>query len=66
MKPYILAAGLSALVAAPLLACDGKMDGMQGKDTKASLGVHKATHQAHGKAKPAKTLASTDSKKEKI
>jgi hypothetical protein len=65
MKKLILLASLSACMAAPLLACD--MD--HAKDDKASLSTEKTSVRAHakvGKAKKAKLVASTTTKKEKI
>ena len=64
MKHWIIAASLSAFVAAPLLACD--MEGKGAKDH-ASLSTEKSPLKvAKTKVKNTKTLASTDSKKAKI
>jgi len=65
MKKMILAATLSAFVAAPLMACDFHKEGA--KDTKASLSTEKSTVKASAKAKASKqTVAAAKDKKVKL
>lgn len=66
MKKIILAAMMSAFVAAPLIACDYHKDEAT-KGDKASLSTEKSTVKASAKAKAGnKTMASAKSKKAKI
>ncbi len=64
MKKIILAALVSAFVAAPLVACDYHKE--EGKETKASLSTDKTKVKASAKTKAAKTVASAQTKKAKI
>ena len=63
MKKILLAAMLTAFVAAPLVVCDMHKD--DAKKTGASLPAHKHSTKM-AKAKGAKTVASAPTNKEKI
>lgn len=64
MKKIILAAMVSAFVAAPLVACDYGKD--EAKNTKASLSTSKTKLKAQAKGKGTKTVASAQPDKAKL